>query len=434
MINISRRITSVLFAWLLIGTTCLHAQVFDYTTGSVGTRLWVPDSPSIKGILIYGNGAGGDTRPLVDSPFLQIFGDLYDFAVIGTSMWGNLTTSSEATNWTTHLQGLATKSGHPELVNAPWVTMGFSNGGSMAYGFNALWPEKTIAFAANKGCCYNNRAPSVAALKTPGLLISGELDTVERHDSIKGLFDTNRPRGAEWAWTEQEGAAHELGAEELGLPFLSEAIRLRYPAGQTPTATHGVSLLPVNETDGWLADQSTWKSGLTKVFPYNAYPGSKQQAGWLLNENVASIYRAFSTYDSPVKLSYELPFDYPYSLFLGLPPLEVPLRLDATALPGWTKIEVLNYSTTLLTLTPDQFTGGVLTFPVPIVSGGVYAFSALVTHADGQTLSTTNLLTFIAAPPVPEPATIVSTAIAMIALAARIRRRIRPGIRNGDQP
>jgi hypothetical protein len=141
-----------------------------------------------------------------------------------------------------------------------------------------------------------------------------------------------------------------------------------------------------------------------------------------LNKNVAALYRAFSTYDA-VPLSYDLPFDYPYTIALGQSPLDLPLKIDATGLSGWTKIDVLNYGDTVLNLTPDQFTGNLLPFLVPITHGGVYAFSALITHADGSTQSTTNLLTLVAVAPVPEPATIVGAAIAVTSLAASIRRR-----------
>jgi hypothetical protein len=258
-------------------------------------------------------------------------------------------------------------------------------------------------------------------------LISGELDTAERHNSIKGLFDTNRPRGALWAWTEEQGAAHEHGDEELGLPFLAEAIRLRYPAGQAPTATHGVSLLPVNESDGWLADQSTWKSGLTKTYSYDAYPGNKQAAGWLLNENVAALYRAFSTYSSPVHLSFSLPFDWSYPLWLGLAPSTLELKLDVTGLPDWTKIEVLNYATPLSTVMAGQATGNQVTISVPIARGGVYGFSALVTHADGVTQSTSNLITFTAT--VPEPDGASAAWVSLFAAIAAPRRLTRVGVR-----
>jgi hypothetical protein len=43
---------------------------------------------------------------------------------------------------------------------------------------------------------------------------------------------------------------------------------------------------------GWLVDQSTWKNGLTQIAPYSSYAGDKQKAGWLLDENIAFVYRS----------------------------------------------------------------------------------------------------------------------------------------------
>ena len=404
------------------------AQVYDYATGARGTRLWIPPGlATVKGIVIYGNGAGADFRDVVYAPWLQQFGELHDFAIIATSMWGNLS-GTEINIWDTHLAGLAALSAHPELVHAPWAPMGFSNGGSMAYGFNALRPQKTIAFVANKGCCYNNRSPSAAALQTPGLLISGELDTLERHNSIQGLFNDNRVRrGALWAWAEQEGMAHEGFVDEIILPFMAEAIRLRYPAGQAPTAAGGVNLLPLNETDGWLADQATWKSGLTKVASYADYPGDKRQAGWLLNQNMAAVYRAFSTYDSPVRLSFaDTPVDpWPWGAFVGFQaPATLRLELDLTSLADWTKVELLNYASPVLTVTPGPSPAATLLLEAPIPAPGVYGFSALVTHADGVTVSTTNVLAFTTVPE-PDPISLLATTPWVLSM-----RRRRPRLSN----
>jgi hypothetical protein len=177
----------------------------------------------------------------------------------------------------------------------------------------------------------------------------------------------------------------------------------------------------VNETDGWLADQSTWKSGLTKVFPYDAYPGNKSQAGWLLDNNAAALYRAFSTYDS-LPLSFDLPFEYPYKTLFAPRPLNLPLEIDATKVTSWTKIDVLNYGETVLTLASEQFQGSILTFQIPITQRGTYALSALVTHSDGQTQSTTNLLAVVEAGSVPEPATGLIATIGFAAAIATCRQ------------
>jgi dienelactone hydrolase len=397
-----------------------QGEYFDHTTGIRGTRMWLPSGvTTVKGIVIYGNGAGADMRRAAEAPWLQQFADLHDFALIGTSLWGNLS-GAEIDVWDDHLEALAAASDHPELVHAPWAPMGFSNGGQMSYGFNALRPEKTIAFITNKGCCYNNRTPPAASLKTPGILIAGELDSATRRDSIRGLFETNRSRGALWSWVEQEGLAHEGFADEMVLPFMAEAIRLRYPTDQVPTAIQGVTLRPVNEVDGWLVDQSTWNSGLTQIASYDNYTGNKQTAGWLLNENVAHLYRAFSTYDRPVNLEFSDPWTWeevgytPPALSLTEhTPATLQLTLDVSAMPSWTKIELFNYAEPVLTLTSSPSLPTELEFDLPIFGRGIFSYSALVTAADRQTVRTTNLLTYLA---VPEPTT-AATFIVVVMLA-----------------
>jgi hypothetical protein len=235
------------------------------------------------------------------------------------------------------------------------------------------------------------------------------------------LFVTNRARGALWSWVEQPGVGHTFDglADELVLPFMAEAIRLRYPAGQMPTAFSGVTLLDVVETDGWLANQSTWKSGLTQIAAYDEYVGNKQTAGWLLNENVAYLYRAFSTYNRDVELDFADPLQFPgpgeWQVNVGVdPPTMVKLKIDLAATPGWTKLELLNYAQTVLERTPATVPESMLTLDVPILRRGVYGFSALVTLADGHTLSTSNVLEYSA---IPEPTTIVAFAIGALTLS-----------------
>jgi len=293
----------------------------------------------------------------------------------------------------------------------------------MSYGFNAVRPEKTIAFVTNKGCCYNNTLPPAASLKTPGILIAGELDTAVRRDSIRTLFENNRARGALWSWVEQQGVAHAGLAHELMLPFMDEAIRARYPVNQAPTATVGVTLLDVNPINGWLTDQSTWHSGLTQVASYDQYSGNKQTAGWLLNENVAFLYRAFSTYDHDVHLAFAQP-QYPSlpEINFGFASEILKLQLNLSGTPDWTKIELFNDAQSLLQVTPSGTPQLLLNLNVPIVRSGVYGLSALVTHADGHTLSTTNLLVYTN---VPEPLGSILMFVSGIVTAPFFRRKHR---------
>ena len=371
---------------------------FNHNESGRLTRLWIPaDVETVRGILIIGNGAGGDSTGAAANPIYQQFGDLHNFAVVATGFWGNFSGSTELTIWDNHLAALAAASGHPELIHAPWAPIGFSNGGQMSYGFNALRPEKVIAFITNKGCCYNDRMPSEAALQTPGLLIAGELDTQVRRDSIRGLFNDNRPRGALWSWVEEENTSHARSDDEIVLPFMAEAIRLRYPSGELPTATAGVSLRALEEEDGWLADQSTWMSGLAEVASYDDYVGDKPTAGWLLNENMAQLYRAFATYDRPVSIQFpSSPVVLGESLSANMP-VTLNVRVNTSGMVDWTKVELFDYA---------QKIGGVLAggepasaalVPATLSTGHVHALTALVTGADGVTIRTTNIVTVLTA-------------------------------------
>jgi hypothetical protein len=268
----------------------------------------------------------------------------------------------------------------------------------MSYGFNALRPEKVIAFITNKGCCYNNRLPSEAALRTPGLLIAGELDTQVRRDSIRGLFNDNRPRGALWSWVEEENTGHARTDDEIVLPFMAEAIRLRYPSGELPSATAGVSLNALNEEDGWLADQSTWMSGLVKVASYDEYVGDKSKAGWLLNDNMAQLYRAFASYDKPVSIQFpSAPLLLGESLSAGLP-LALNVRVNTSGMVDWTKVELFDHAQEIGEVLASGVPASTAIVPATLSAGGLHALTALVTGADGSTVRTTNIVTVLTAP------------------------------------
>jgi dienelactone hydrolase len=390
---------SVVFLLItIVSSVDAIAQTFDHSESGRLTRLWIPaDAGTVRGILIVGNGAGGDSTGAALNPIYQRFGQLHRFAVIGTGFWSNFSSSGEISMWDNHLAALATASGHPELIHAPYAPIGFSNGGQMSYGFNALRPEKVIAFIANKGCCYNARLPSESALQTPGLLIAGELDTQVRRDSIRGLFNDNRPRGALWSWVEEENTGHARTDDEIVLPFMAEAIRLRYPNGELPTATSGVILHALSEEDGWLAEQSTWMSGLVTTSSYAEYVGDKSTAGWLLNGNMAQLYRAFATYDKPVSIQVpSSPVLLGESLSSNLP-VTLNVQVNTAAMVDWTKVELFDYAQKI----GDVLAGGgpstIAVVPTTLSAGRIHALTALVTGSDGATVRTTNVVTILTA-------------------------------------
>ncbi len=427
------RLVSLIMVGMVTSTPVLAQGTtynWDDPNSSRLTRMWVPQSLStVRGILIIGNGAGGSSLSETSAVRNQRFAEEHGFAVIGTSGWGFFSGgTTEISVWNQQLADLAAVSGHPELVHAPWAPIGLSNGGQMSYGFNFHHPEKTIAFIANKGEFYTGGFPPSghAGLMTPGILIAGENDTTSRRNSIRNIFTNNRPRPALWAWVEQENTGHSKLANDLVFPFMAEAIRLRYPANQAPTATSGVTLATLSEQQGWLADNTTWTTGLTHIDSWQNYSGTKSSASWLMNENMAHIYRAFSSYDklvdfqfTPSSVGNTEVFYSNDNLVSFDDPLTVTLRINTSQVPDWTKVELFNYAQSLAVIAGTGSLQNDAIFNVTLPGAGVYGLSALVTHADGVTVSTTGVKAFIA---VPEPSSLMLLAAGVLLLRRRVER------------
>lgn len=371
------------------------AEQVEYEADDRAEVLWIPEGlETVRGLLIWGNGAGGDDRRAAQRPLLRGFCELNGFALVATAWWNNLS-GGEINIWEAHLEALAELSGHPELAHAPWATLGFSNGGQMAYGFNTMRPEKVIGFVANKGGFYNDTSPGELAITTPGLLIAGEQDEDYRREVLRGLFEDNRPAGARWAWVEQQGVGHQDDDERLMLPFLDQCVQLRYPADQLPTAEAGVALLPLAEVSGWVVDPTTWSEPLTAIASWDDFSGDSSLAGWVPSPAVAWHYRAFATRAEWLELSeqgsvtarplhilepafeahlFEEPCTHPCSLRV---------EIDTSAQPdfGWLGV----YADDLL-VGEVQGSGEpaeLASLEVELPGGGVWGISALVDCADG---------------------------------------------------
>ncbi len=379
--NFALRISLVFAVSVVTG----HAALFDLDADPTRKlRLNVPDGTAeVRGILIVGNGAGGDVRGQATNGELVAFAKSIGFAVLATGKWGNFSASDdyEIDLLEDSLATLAATSARPELIDAPWLPMGHSNGGQMSYGLNAKRPEKVIAFITSKGCCYNDFTPPLEALRTPGMLIAGDRDTTFRRDNIRSLFELNRPRGALWAWVEEEDSGHsEKDSQQLKLTFLAECYRLRYPADQSPV-DGPVQLKPLNEWEGWLVDQRTWDTGYTSIGAYDQYAGDPREIGWVPNERIAVVYRAFS---SRLRLAAG-------AQLLGGNPVTAPRTQTFVvdlAEEAWTSIEFFDGLTSLGTQFPTV--GNQPSLAITFETGGLHVVHATVTRPDG-TLSPTLL-------------------------------------------
>lgn len=399
----------LLAASLLVASHPATAAIYDLAVGddqNRSLRLNIPDSVSIvRGIIIVGNGANGDVRSAATDPEMVALAESLDFAVIGTAYWGYFSTAvipNELATFETGLGQLATTSGHAELGRAPWLPIGHSNGGQMSYGLNALRPEKVIAMVVSKGGFYNMTRPENAALPTPGLLIAGEVDLEYRITAIRDLFFGNRPRGALWAWVEDQGLNHDRGnSDELTLPFVAAMARLRYPAGASP-AVNPVALLPSNETEGWLTDPNSYKTGLATIAPRGSYPGDATVAGWLPNRRFAYLFRAFASYDKASATA---------TLDTGAGPIAWGTRVTYTIsepVAPWTMIEYYEGDVLVRRVLPGDAMP--LAADYTPVNAGYSVFHALVTFANSTQRTTVPRRVFVRAGTSEAPAVITQPA------------------------
>jgi hypothetical protein len=154
-----------------------------------------------------------------------------------------------------------------------------------------------IALTVSKGGNYLTWQASARARANPAVICGGEKDLEYRVASIHRLFDDNRPEGALWSVEFEEGEGHSFERSvPLFLLHFQHALDQRLPVG---AATIG----PVDSRHAWLADNSTWHDGIAKIFPAAGFAGDARHLSWLLDADVAAVYRGVATYGNPLVLA-----------------------------------------------------------------------------------------------------------------------------------
>jgi hypothetical protein len=347
---------------------------YDYEEEGEGVtkslRLTIPDNLKlVRGILVNTNGSSGDTRTSWQDPWFREFMALHGFAFLGAKQFNSHLDSY--TIFTHALPRFAQDAGHPELATVPFVASGFSAGGGFANRLVMEAPERVIAAAPCSAYIQVDRPES---LTVPTLTLSGELET-RLNNHIDGLIRTYRVGGAPHVWGTVQGKAHE-GADQASLvmPFLSTIVGLRYPAGADPRQP--VALLPVDTTKGWLVDHTTWASPAVKIVPVAEYTGDRQTSGWLPTRKMAYLYRAYATYNPPLQITSLSQLKPPWVD----PGANVTIVVDASALPGWRKLECYDGDTLVGTVTQ-----GSTRWTATNLKSGYHSFHVLAEDAQGVT-------------------------------------------------
>jgi hypothetical protein len=95
----------------------------------------------------------------------------------------------------------------------------------------------------------------------------------------------------------EEGEGHSFGRSvPLFLLHFQHALDQRLPPG-------AAKILPVDPQRAWLADNTTWHDGIAKILPAAGFQGDATHLSWLLDGDVAYVYRGVATYGNPLLLA-----------------------------------------------------------------------------------------------------------------------------------
>jgi pimeloyl-ACP methyl ester carboxylesterase len=388
-------------------------QYYDFrdAEGVKMIKLWIPPNTNpIKGVFISGHGGGsGDSRNFARDENVRALAMRLGFAVAGLHNFpGRRVYSDRAAVFFDALKEFASLGQHPEIANLPFVIYGSSNGGAATYGFVNYAPERAICFVANVSAGGSPSIPVDGALKVPGVFIIGKFDALIGERGINRtaeMMDYARPKGALWSWA-LELKGHEDGASfDIYMKLVEQAVAARYPESGNPRVGP-VKLNELTEESGWLVDLDSWDSGLTYVDSYDNYEGDKQKAGWVLNKDMAYVYRSLATHHNPISVKVKEfdptynPHTDPGTMFsLGGPVAnpgdEITIICETEDFNSWEKLEFFNGAQTL----------GEVNSPGPAMiktrlkpASQVYCLTVLATDESGQQRTCTPLHFFVRDP------------------------------------
>jgi hypothetical protein len=184
------------------------------------------------------------------------------------------------------LDSVAILSDHPELADAPFLTFGLSAGGPEASGLVSRNPGRAIGLVARVPTGVKALSDP-AELAVPTLVMQAELDQVVNNATTQATFTANRAKGGLWALVVEPGVVHDTASTEANgaaVNWISAVLTLRLPA------TPGAPLVTLDETTGWLGDQTT-----LQIASWANFAGPRDSASWLPSQATALSWQNLGT-------------------------------------------------------------------------------------------------------------------------------------------
>jgi len=349
---------------------------FDYTSGKSRLRLVVPEGlDTIRGLLVVAPFSGGDTRDFHKEVWYREFLHLHGFAFLGADWTGSHDERFKV--YQAAIERFAKDAKRPELKNVPYAATGFSAGGGFASKLVSELPDRVIA-AAIVGSRLNLPLVADAHRGVPILVLNGEHEDNGMAKAVAPLLERNRPKGALWGWMAIPGLGHERDSQEVvAMALLDAAVRLRYPT-DADVRNGPVKLKSLDPASGWLADNTTWTSGLTRIAPARDFKGDLGQTSWLPNEDLAFAYRALVSYDRPLSIASPRNTADNARTQVWDAGGQASITVDDSKFAGWTTLSLYDGSKKVA-----ELKSGKAEFVVQLKEG-FHVFTALGTDAKGR--------------------------------------------------
>ena len=330
---------------------------YDYRAadGRAMIKVWVPPSGVVRGLFVSGHGGNrGDSRAFTRDENMKTLAARFGFGLAGLHAFpGQQAYRSGGETLLRVLNAFAALGEHRELSNVPLLAFGSSNGGATAYGLANYAPKRMLCFASNVASQFNPPRPADDALKVPAIFFVGRFDPFSSNqrgvDAVMKLVADARARGGLWSAV-VENKGHQDGvAFDVYVKLAEQCIVARYPTNADPRQGP-IRLREIREDQGYLARPSRWDTDSTEIAPFRRYEGNRAKAHWLLNRDMAFVYRAAATRDSrlaigvrDVSRTNNPNTDLGTMFNLGGPVIEpgrsVHVVADVRDLPDWSRIE-----------------------------------------------------------------------------------------------
>ena len=241
--------------------------------------MWIPSNTSPRAILVISPGSGSTSLGDVNLKEWQDYAIQKNLALIGLQIKPNSSASVSSNMFALlyALKELTSKNNIESVKDLPFLFTGFSAGGRLSYNYALENKSRTIAYANIKGFMTEVNSNEITV---PGLIIVGEQEGIQRIESVKKAFHSQRKNENVTSFAVEPNSGHSIdNSNNLVRAFFSAVLKKRLMNGE---------LIELNETEVQLSNYDT-----KEVFSYVNYPYDRDEAVCIIDDEFKNIWLNF---------------------------------------------------------------------------------------------------------------------------------------------